>query len=233
VKESYMAEEATDDTWDFFEGFLETQIFNVYCDRKLKDIDNFQEKKRLTAEEAWQEHKAEQSKTPSGGAAAATALPEDGKASPAPTDPPRPTDSPPSFSWQVSGAGSPTPSDDANGSNQTVVMRATPKDVPTMLKKAQPTVPSPNSGSPSGSPVVTKLDPRSPRNVAAASRKSAPSPHTRRKSDTNATLPSFSKLSKSLQLKPDGTYEVVRPEHKPPGIVITTSEDASDKKQAK
>lgn len=49
LKESYLAEETTPETEVFFEGFLETQIFQIFSDGKLRDIDNYLPRQRTSA----------------------------------------------------------------------------------------------------------------------------------------------------------------------------------------
>jgi hypothetical protein len=49
LKESYLAEETTGDTVDFYENFLETQIFQIFSDKRLREIDNFLPRQRPSA----------------------------------------------------------------------------------------------------------------------------------------------------------------------------------------
>lgn len=48
LKESYLAEETTADTADWFEAFLDTQIFQIFSDKRLREIDNFKPRQKLS-----------------------------------------------------------------------------------------------------------------------------------------------------------------------------------------
>eukprot|EP01122_Echinamoeba_exundans_P013422 TRINITY_DN585_c0_g4_i1.p1 TRINITY_DN585_c0_g4~~TRINITY_DN585_c0_g4_i1.p1 ORF type:complete len:591 (-),score=98.07 TRINITY_DN585_c0_g4_i1:34-1806(-) len=49
LKESYLAEETTVETQDFFEQFLETQIFQIFSDKRLREIDNYLPRQRTSS----------------------------------------------------------------------------------------------------------------------------------------------------------------------------------------
>lgn len=48
VKETYLIEETDATSIDFFQPFLETQVFSYWCDQKLKEIDRQRQKKYAT-----------------------------------------------------------------------------------------------------------------------------------------------------------------------------------------